>query len=73
MAFAPTSAPQAVTRRRNGRRATAFGGFVSSLPFLLPGVLLIGIFLLYPLVRAVYLSVMNWRGFGDPTFAGVGN
>ena len=72
MAFAPSSTPGAVARRR-GRRATAFGGFVSSLPFLAPGLLLIAVFLLYPLVRAVYLSLMNWRGFGDPTFAGFGN
>jgi raffinose/stachyose/melibiose transport system permease protein len=74
VAIAPsTIAPKAVVPGRRGRRTTAFGGFLHALPFLAPGFLLVAVFLLYPLVRAIYLSFMHWRGFGDPTFAGFGN
>lgn len=60
-------------RPSSRRRAQGFGGFFRSLPFTLPAFVLVGLFLLYPLCRAVYLSFMNYRGFGAPRFVGLSN
>jgi len=68
-----TSAPELAVRRPKRRRTASFGSFVHALPFLAPSLLLVAVFLVYPTVRALYLSLMHWRGFGDPTFAGFAN
>jgi raffinose/stachyose/melibiose transport system permease protein len=43
------------------------------LPFLAPGLLLVAVFLGYPTIRAIYLSLTNWHGYGDPVFVGFSN
>jgi raffinose/stachyose/melibiose transport system permease protein len=63
------------TRGRAGaaRPRGGFGGFLPALPFLLPALVLYGIFLVYPLVRAISLSFTEWSGFGDPEWVGLDN
>jgi len=42
--------------------------------FLLPAVLLYGIFVLWPFLQTLYLSLFNWRGLsGEKKFAGLDN
>lgn len=44
-----------------------------ALPFLAPSMILIGAFLVYPTIRAIYLSLTNWKGYGEPVFVGFAN
>lgn len=41
--------------------------------FMLPQLIGLLVFMLGPLIFALYLSVMNWDGFGTRSFAGLGN
>lgn len=68
-----TSAPKRAVRRHKGHPTASFGGFLRALPFLAPGLVLVAFFLIYPVGRAIYLSVMAWRGYGDPVFVGFTN
>lgn len=43
------------------------------MPFTLVGLLLVGVFLVYPLIRAIHLSFTSWKGIGDPQFVGFNN
>jgi raffinose/stachyose/melibiose transport system permease protein len=58
--------------RRHERHAS-FGGFVRSLPFTAPGLVLVTGYLFYPIVRAVYLGFTRYKGFGSPEFVGWDN
>jgi raffinose/stachyose/melibiose transport system permease protein len=49
------------TRSRAGRPNPT--SFLGALPFLGPAVLLYGVFLLFPIVSAIYLSFVRWNGF----------
>ena len=40
---------------------------------LFPGLLLFGIFTLYPIVNGIIISFFNWDGFGERTFVGFDN
>jgi multiple sugar transport system permease protein len=41
--------------------------------FLLPAVVLVGGWLLWPFVRTAYLSLMDYKGIGTPEFVGIDN
>lgn len=41
--------------------------------FVLPAVILLVVFLGYPLVRSLYLSLFNWNGIGEPAYIGIQN
>ncbi|WP_432571723.1 carbohydrate ABC transporter permease [Kineococcus sp. SYSU DK005] len=50
-------------------RPETIAGYV----FILPTVVLFALFVGYPIVRAVYISLTSWTGFGDPVFTGLDN
>jgi raffinose/stachyose/melibiose transport system permease protein len=54
---AVANVPRAQRRRRRGR------DLLAAVPFLLPAVLLYGVFIVYPMVDAVRLSFFEWDGF----------
>jgi ABC-type sugar transport system permease subunit len=58
---------QRALRRRVRRDA------LSSLAFLAPALLVVGFFILYPLVRMVYLSMTEYDGLSAPKFVGAAN
>ena len=41
--------------------------------FIIPFVVTFLVFSVYPVIRTLYLSFMNYKGFGDPEFVGVAN
>ena len=41
--------------------------------FVAPFVIVFLIFSIYPVLRTLYLSFTNYKGFGDPTWAGIAN
>ncbi len=41
--------------------------------YLLPALIFVGAFLLYPVARTVYISFTNWDGLTSPSFVGVSN
>ena len=41
--------------------------------FIAPALALIGVFVLYPLLRSIQLSLYTWDGIGEPVFIGVRN
>ena len=41
--------------------------------YLLPALVFVGVFLLYPVVRTVYISFTNWDGLTTPSFVGISN
>src|SRR4051812_32466561 len=44
------------------------------IPFLLPAILLYGIFVVWPYAQAIYLSLTSWRGVsGNKPFVGLDN
>lgn len=55
------------------RRPASFGGLVQSLPFILPALILVAVFLVYPIFRAIYLSLTSYPGYGSPQFVGLAN
>jgi multiple sugar transport system permease protein len=61
MSAAPTTrtASRAVTRRRE--RARAWAQLRTALPFLLPGLVLIVVFVVWPLVRGAQMSLYDWN------------
>lgn len=41
--------------------------------WLLPALVLYGIFKIYPMIEGIWLSLLNWDGIDDPTFIGLRN
>ena len=41
--------------------------------YLLPALLFVGIFLLYPAVYTLYISFTDWDGLNEPSFIGLQN
>ncbi|HLR02250.1 MAG TPA: sugar ABC transporter permease [Virgibacillus sp.] len=41
--------------------------------FLLPGCIILGVFIFYPMIRAIWLSFMDYNMLSDPEFVGVDN
>lgn len=64
----------AVMSRTAGRRGRATS-FLGALPFLVPALALYGVFLLFPVVSAIYLSFFRWDGFPTtvPEWTGLDN
>lgn len=63
-------------RARGQRRVRVPGSrLASALPYLLPALLLYGIFLVYPMLDSVRLSFVTWSGFRteEPVFVGLQN
>jgi raffinose/stachyose/melibiose transport system permease protein len=65
----------ATPARRRRTRALSSESFLRSTPFLLPALVLYGVFLLFPIVSAIYLSFYKWDGFAntEKTFVGIQN
>ena len=60
----PAAAPQRQVRRRDSRWAMVF---------LAPALVLIGVFVAYPIMSAGYLSLFSWNGAGPRSFIGLDN
>jgi multiple sugar transport system permease protein/raffinose/stachyose/melibiose transport system permease protein len=63
---------------RRARRAARSGGrgrsaSVAGYLFVLPVVLFFAVFVGYPFLRTMYLSLTRWSGFGEPQFIGAEN
>jgi N-acetylglucosamine transport system permease protein len=44
------------------------------IPFLLPAILLYGVFVIWPYAQAIYVSLTSWRGVsGNKPFVGLDN
>ncbi len=68
---AATSLPP--TPQRSSRRRARLRESLVGYSFVAPNVVLLGVFLLYPLVLAGVLSFTRYSGFGAPDFIGIGN
>ncbi|MCR6494270.1 carbohydrate ABC transporter permease [Cellulomonas sp. P24] len=64
-------ATEAVPRRRSHRSGTHGREAASGWLFVSPMLLLLGLFLVVPVVMAAWVSVSNWSGRGSPFGAGV--
>ncbi len=60
-----------IPKRRKSKlnRSEAWWGYL----FILPSIIGLSIFVLYPLVTSVYLALTKWDGLTDPTFIGLKN
>ncbi|WP_207454801.1 carbohydrate ABC transporter permease [Desertivibrio insolitus] len=58
---------------RTGGRSARLQEALAGYSFAAPNLVLIGLFLLYPVVSAVLISLRDARGFGDGDFIGLGN
>lgn len=56
-----------------GRRVRARHVGVSTVILLVPACLLFGVFVLYPIVASIRLSLYQWDGAGESTFVGLAN
>lgn len=63
----PRGSPAAMPRRRHRRRVPA------GLLFVAPALLLIGFFVVYPLLRLAYLSLTEYDGLAPEQWIGLGN
>ncbi|WP_150307448.1 carbohydrate ABC transporter permease [Planctomonas psychrotolerans] len=72
-AAAPGGTPRAAPSRRRASRRRALNDALAGYTFLLPNLLLLGVFLFLPLVWAVRLSFERTGGFGDGEFVGLDN
>lgn len=59
--------------RSRGRPSAVVRSRVTPYLYLLPGLLIYGAFMLYPLTRTVTYSFYEWSGFGPSTFVGIDN
>src|SRR6267143_7123588 len=68
-------AASALVVPRVGRRSRALRELRTALPFLLPGLLLVLVFVLYPLVRGLQMSLYDWNLMApsESDFVGVKN
>lgn len=63
--------PAAANRRPLGRRVREW---LTAVTFTVPALALFGLFVLLPIMYALYVSFFNWGGFGSPSdFTGLGN
>jgi raffinose/stachyose/melibiose transport system permease protein len=64
----PREIPQARNETRKRSQVLTIG------MFLLPGAIVYTLFLIWPLIQAMYYSLFNWNGLGPPTqFVGLNN
>jgi raffinose/stachyose/melibiose transport system permease protein len=64
---------EARRRRRASRGSSGFGGFGRALPFMAVGLILYGIFVVYPVIDALILGFYRWSGIGPKLFVGWSN
>lgn len=55
------------------RRRRGLPEHISGYLYLLPVILLVGVFVLYPAIQSVILSFVEWPGYGDYEFVGFDN
>jgi len=74
------ASPQMSVSRRRSRQRSRVGvarlhrpQAVAGTVFILPTVVLFALFVGYPIIRAIYLSLTSWTGFGAITFTGLAN
>ena len=60
-------------QRRSSRRRARLRETLVGYSFAAPNLILLGVFLLYPLVLAAVLSFSRYSGFGTPAWIGIGN
>jgi raffinose/stachyose/melibiose transport system permease protein len=65
----PARAAPVPARRRRPRRRSS----VNAILFTLPALVLMGVFLVYPVVENFRYSLTNWNGISASTFAGLAN
>ncbi len=63
----PVAAP------RPARRGRAWGQWLTALLFLAPALVILGIFHIYPLLYAIWISTRDWRRLRDRGFIGLDN
>ncbi len=56
-----------------GQRRRALRRDIAIMLFVLPALVLYGIYLLYPLVASIWYSFLDWNGIAAPTFGGLDN
>lgn len=67
-------APSAAAARRPRRRTSmAFKRHRAAFLFLAPACLMVGLYVVYPILSTVYLSFFNWDGLAEKTFVGLDN
>ncbi|RFA22761.1 carbohydrate ABC transporter permease [Subtercola boreus] len=73
-AAAPSATARTVASSgRGGRRRRLWRANLAGYAFLTPNLVLLGLFVLFPLVSAVVISFEKTNGFGSGTFAGLDN
>lgn len=69
---APASAPARTAARTRSRRNVHATG-LAPYAFIAPFYVLYGLFLIVPVLAAIYLSLTEWVGLGTPDFVGIRN
>jgi multiple sugar transport system permease protein len=70
----PAPAPAAAAARRPRRRTSmAFKRHRAAFFFLAPACLMVGLYVVYPILSTLYLSFFNWDGLAEKTFVGLDN
>ena len=64
--------PPAPGKVRRQKRSIEHSGWSAYL-YVIPAFLLVGVFIIYPLVATVYYSFTNWTGLSDPVWVGLAN
>ena len=68
-ALSPAPRPERARSRRRAGVAETLTGY----SFALPNLILLGLFLFWPLISAAILSFQKYGGFGQPSWVGLGN
>lgn len=58
---------------RQSRRRRSRNSGLGAAPYLVPVVAIYGLFVFYPVVYSLYLSLMKWDGLGEKTYVGLAN
>ncbi len=71
----PGSAQRNTAGPRRGKPGTGGSQIRGLMPYLwlLPALLLYGVFKIYPMIEGIWLSLLNWDGIDDPVFIGLRN
>ncbi|MDH2444660.1 sugar ABC transporter permease [Amnibacterium sp. CER49] len=72
-AAAGLRAAEQAPRPRPGTRRARTSEWLAGYSFAAPNLVLLGVFLFWPLLAAFVLSFQRFSGFGDPTWLGLGN
>jgi multiple sugar transport system permease protein len=65
--------PATKRRRRRRASATARQQRLAAFLFLAPACVMVGIYVIWPILSSIGLSFYNWDGMAEKTFVGVGN